>query len=296
MKLKAAQESGMTVNHVQIPSDAESGEIKGTGVAEIEKLVKHANGDPKVSGLLVQLPLEGATQEEERKIVELVGVGKDVDGFHPENIGNLSSRLAQPLFTPCTPAGVIKLIDSSECGCGAAWLVVMGHRWLISDRRDAFVFVPARSWCQDRWSQRRRLGTIGYRWNPCLCVVEEEGCDGHSVSLEDSGIGGYRECAPPSPRSPSTGCFEDDVADLWCSVTSQSSSSRTPTSSSPPSARPNSSRENGSNPAVSSSTSGPTISPIPPRNPVNVSSVMFTTRALLRSLPTSPLFPVVLAP
>lgn len=114
MKLKAAQESGMTVNHVQIPSDAESGESKGTGVAEIEKLVKHANGDPKVSGLLVQLPLEGATQEEERKIVELVGVGKDVDGFHPENIGNLSSRLAQPLFTPCTPAGVIKLIDSSE--------------------------------------------------------------------------------------------------------------------------------------------------------------------------------------
>ena len=114
MKLKAAQESGMTVEHIQVASDAESGESEGKGVAEIERLVKRANGDPRVNGLLVQLPLEGATQEQERIVVETVGVDKDVDGFHPENIGHLSSRLSTPAFTPCTPAGVIKLIDSSE--------------------------------------------------------------------------------------------------------------------------------------------------------------------------------------
>jgi methylenetetrahydrofolate dehydrogenase (NADP+)/methenyltetrahydrofolate cyclohydrolase/formyltetrahydrofolate synthetase len=107
MKQKAALESGMTVEHLSIPQGPD-------GVQEIEKLVHHANGSPRVNGLLVQLPLEGASPEEERRVVESVGVGKDVDGFHPENIGHLSSRLSTPLFTPCTPAGVIRLIDSSE--------------------------------------------------------------------------------------------------------------------------------------------------------------------------------------
>lgn len=109
----------MTVEHVQVSSDSEAqagsnSKGKGSGVKEIERLVKAANTNPTINGLLVQLPLEGASPEEERRVVESVGVDKDVDGFHPENIGHLSSRLSTPLFTPCTPAGVIKLIDSSE--------------------------------------------------------------------------------------------------------------------------------------------------------------------------------------
>jgi methylenetetrahydrofolate dehydrogenase (NADP+)/methenyltetrahydrofolate cyclohydrolase/formyltetrahydrofolate synthetase len=80
MKLKAAQESGMTVNHVQVPSDDESGAAAGTGVRKVMELVKKANGDEGVSGMLVQLPLEGASQEDERKVVEAVSVEKDVDG------------------------------------------------------------------------------------------------------------------------------------------------------------------------------------------------------------------------
>lgn len=83
MKLKAAEESGMTVEHIQVPSattEGGQGDGEGQGVKEIMRLVKKANGDPKVNGLLVQLPLEGATPEEERKVVEMVGVEKDVDG------------------------------------------------------------------------------------------------------------------------------------------------------------------------------------------------------------------------
>jgi methylenetetrahydrofolate dehydrogenase (NADP+) / methenyltetrahydrofolate cyclohydrolase / formyltetrahydrofolate synthetase len=80
MKLAAAEASGMTVSHIQIPSDSESGDVAGTGVKKILELVQKANNDPKINGLLVQLPLEGAGKEEEREVVEAVGVEKDVDG------------------------------------------------------------------------------------------------------------------------------------------------------------------------------------------------------------------------
>ena len=74
MKLKAAEESGMTVEHIQIASDAEAGEgaIKGQGVRKVLEAVKKANSDPSVNGLLVQLPLEGATSAEEQQVAESV--------------------------------------------------------------------------------------------------------------------------------------------------------------------------------------------------------------------------------
>lgn len=147
MKLKAAQDSGMTVEHIQIPSDAERTTDTGRkGVDEVMKLVKKANTDPKVSGLLVQLPLEGATPDEERAVVEAVSAGKDVDGFHPENIGHLSSRGSTALFTPCTPAGVIKLIDSTGVKIEGSNAVVLGRSDIVGTpvcallrRRDATV-------------------------------------------------------------------------------------------------------------------------------------------------------------
>ncbi|KAK4684626.1 hypothetical protein P7C73_g5544, partial [Tremellales sp. Uapishka_1] len=131
MKKKAAQESGMTVDIVQVPSDAESGLAKGHGVQEILKLVQAANADEKVSGILVQLPLDGAGKEEEKNVVDTVAVQKDVDGFHPENIGLLSSRLSTPYFTPCTPAGVMKLIESTGFNLDGANVVVLGRSDIV---------------------------------------------------------------------------------------------------------------------------------------------------------------------
>lgn len=131
MKQKAAEESGMTVEHIAIPSDAESGGLKGTGVKKIFDLVQKANADSKVSGVLVQLPLEGATKDEEKMVVDSVIVSKDVDGFHPENIGLLSSRLSEPYFTPCTPAGVIKLIDSTGHDLSGSNVVVIGRSDIV---------------------------------------------------------------------------------------------------------------------------------------------------------------------
>ena len=133
MKLKAAEESGMTVKHVQIPSDAESGPSthRGTGVKRVLEWVHKANADESVSGILVQLPLEGAGAEEEKKVVDSVSVEKDVDGFHPENIGLLSSRIAKPFFTPCTPAGVLRLIQSTGLDLRGADVVVLGRSDIV---------------------------------------------------------------------------------------------------------------------------------------------------------------------
>ncbi|WVO21306.1 uncharacterized protein IAS62_002614 [Cryptococcus decagattii] len=131
MKLKAAEESGMTVEHIKIPSDEESGALKGTGVKRVLEAVKKANQDEKVSGILVQLPLEGAGKTEEKAVVDSVDVTKDVDGFHPENIGLLSSRISEPFFTPCTPAGAIKLIESTGFKLAGANVVVLGRSDIV---------------------------------------------------------------------------------------------------------------------------------------------------------------------
>ena len=133
MKLKAAEESGMTVDHVQIPSDSEAGSSTqpGLGVLKVLDLVRRANDDDNVSGLLVQLPLEGASTAEEKRVVDAVAVEKDVDGFHPENIGLLSSRIAEPHFIPCTPAGIVKLIESTGFNLRGSNVVVLGRSDIV---------------------------------------------------------------------------------------------------------------------------------------------------------------------
>ena len=131
MKTKAAQESGMKVTHVQLPSDSESKQTPGTGVTAILDRVRRANVDEAISGILVQLPLQGATKDEEKRILDSVEVTKDVDGFHPENIGLLSSRVGEPYFTPCTPAGVLKLIESTGTDLRGANVAVLGRSDIV---------------------------------------------------------------------------------------------------------------------------------------------------------------------
>ncbi len=125
MKLRAAEESGMTVEHVHVPT-GDSG-----GVKKVLELVGAANNDEKVSGILVQLPLKGAGKDEEKMVVDSVRVEKDVDGFHPENIGLLSSRIGEAFFTPCTPAGVIRLIESTGFELAGSNVVVLGRSDIV---------------------------------------------------------------------------------------------------------------------------------------------------------------------
>ncbi|HEU5162194.1 MAG TPA: bifunctional 5,10-methylenetetrahydrofolate dehydrogenase/5,10-methenyltetrahydrofolate cyclohydrolase [Thermoanaerobaculia bacterium] len=92
-------------------------------LAEIAAL----NADPEVDGILVQLPLP--SQIDAQAVVEAIDPRKDVDGFHPVNIGRL--QLGQPALVPCTPAGVIRLIESTGRTIRGARAVVVGRSDIV---------------------------------------------------------------------------------------------------------------------------------------------------------------------
>jgi len=96
---------------------------------EAMKVVTDLAEDPKVHGILVQLPLPGHLDTE--SILGAVPIEKDIDGFHPINIGRLSMKNRDPLFVPCTPAGVIELIDSAQTKIEGARAVVLGRSNIV---------------------------------------------------------------------------------------------------------------------------------------------------------------------
>ncbi|KAJ3492354.1 hypothetical protein NLI96_g18 [Meripilus lineatus] len=124
MKIKAAEEVGIKINHIQLSGDAD--------VDEIVSVVNQLNADASVSGILVQLPLGphvGAAGE--RIVTEAVSPEKDVDGFSTYNIGHLSSRASDPYLVPCTPAGVIKLLEEAKVTIAGAHAVVIGRSDIV---------------------------------------------------------------------------------------------------------------------------------------------------------------------
>ncbi|KAJ7273718.1 formate--tetrahydrofolate ligase-domain-containing protein [Mycena haematopus] len=124
MKAKAAEEVGIKFHHVPLPA--------ASTVDEIIAAVKQLNDDEKISGILVQLPLgENVTPEGERLVTEAVSPEKDIDGFHAYNIGHLSSRASVPLFTPCTPSAVIRLLESTGVSLSGANAVVLGRSDIV---------------------------------------------------------------------------------------------------------------------------------------------------------------------
>ncbi|KAG8953056.1 tetrahydrofolate synthase [Tulasnella sp. 424] len=139
MKAKAAAETGIKFTHVQVDG--------GASVEEIVRVVQKLNNDDDVSGVLVQLPLgDHVTAEGERTVTEAISPEKDVDGFHAYNIGHLSSRASTPLFSPCTPSGIIRLLESTGKPIEGAEAVVLGRSDIVGSpvaamlrKRDATV-------------------------------------------------------------------------------------------------------------------------------------------------------------
>jgi len=128
MKTKACEEVGIKSTHLQLPGD-----ITAQGVIDA---TKNLTEDESVSGVLVQLPIgdgDGIGAEGERAVIERLGASKDVDGFHPYNIGRLSSRASDPLFAPCTPAGVIRLIESTGVPIAGSHAVVLGRSDIVGN-------------------------------------------------------------------------------------------------------------------------------------------------------------------
>ncbi len=121
MKRKACEEVGIQSFGYELPADASQDEVEG--------LVRSLNADPAIHGILVQLPLPGHLNEE--AILNAISIEKDVDGFHPVNIGRLAMKGREPLFIPCTPHGVMVLLEEAGAKFEGANAVVLGRSNIV---------------------------------------------------------------------------------------------------------------------------------------------------------------------
>lgn len=96
---------------------------------ELLKIVKDLNANPDVHGILVQLPLPKHIDDE--VILAAISLEKDVDGFHPINIGRLCMKRREPLFVPCTPKGCIELLDRIGVKIEGKHAVVLGRSNIV---------------------------------------------------------------------------------------------------------------------------------------------------------------------
>ncbi len=96
---------------------------------ELEELVQSLNADPRVNGILVQLPLPAGLDEE--RVLRTISIEKDVDGFHPVNIGRLAQKGREPMFVPCTPAGVMYMLETLNVKLEGANAVVLGRSNIV---------------------------------------------------------------------------------------------------------------------------------------------------------------------
>ncbi|MBE2182306.1 MAG: bifunctional 5,10-methylenetetrahydrofolate dehydrogenase/5,10-methenyltetrahydrofolate cyclohydrolase [Anaerolineae bacterium] len=96
---------------------------------EVEAAVKLLNDDPYIHGILVQLPLPAHIDEE--AVLRMVNLDKDVDGFHPINIGLLGMKGREPSFTPATPTGCMVLLEAAGVNLEGANAVVIGRSNIV---------------------------------------------------------------------------------------------------------------------------------------------------------------------
>lgn len=100
-----------------------------TSQADVQALVASLNADAEVNGILVQLPLPKHIDEE--TILNTIDLAKDVDGFHPVNIGRLAMKGRDPLFIPCTPAGCMVLLEEAGVTLRGAEAVIVGRSNIV---------------------------------------------------------------------------------------------------------------------------------------------------------------------
>lgn len=120
-KRQSCAELGIESFHHELPEDITQEQLLA--------LVKKLSVDPRIHGILVQLPLPKHINEE--AILNAVDIDKDVDGFHPVNVGKLGMKNREPLFAPCTPSGVIELLDRVGAKISGSRAVVLGRSNIV---------------------------------------------------------------------------------------------------------------------------------------------------------------------
>ena len=118
-KIKAAEFTGMGSRLVELPESVSE--------QELLDVITGLNADDAVDGVLVQLPLPKHICED--RVIDAIAVEKDVDGFHPQNVANL--WLGRPCAVPCTPKGIIRLIESTGVEIKGKKAVVVGRSNIV---------------------------------------------------------------------------------------------------------------------------------------------------------------------
>jgi methylenetetrahydrofolate dehydrogenase (NADP+)/methenyltetrahydrofolate cyclohydrolase len=118
-KVRACAEVGIESEQIVLPAS--------TSTPELLAVVARLNQDPEVDGILVQLPLPKGIDE--TPILEAVDPAKDVDGFHPSNVGLLA--MGRPRFVPCTPAGIIELLDRNQIEIDGMNACIVGRSQIV---------------------------------------------------------------------------------------------------------------------------------------------------------------------
>jgi len=118
-KQKACDAAGIYVDEHKLPATMSQ--------ADLLALIEKKNADPRVHGILVQLPLP--KHIDSKVILDAVSPSKDADGFHPYNLGRLLE--GNPIFEACTPKGVIKMIESTGIGIEGKRAVVVGRSNIV---------------------------------------------------------------------------------------------------------------------------------------------------------------------
>ncbi|UXY13632.1 bifunctional methylenetetrahydrofolate dehydrogenase/methenyltetrahydrofolate cyclohydrolase FolD [Chitiniphilus purpureus] len=131
-KKRQCENAGITSVAHDLPAD--------TSEATLLALVQQLNADDAIDGILVQLPLPGHLDAE--KVIELIDPAKDVDGFHPYNIGRLALKM--PLLRPCTPRGVMTLLERTGIDLVGKDAVVIGASNIVG-RPQALELLLARA-------------------------------------------------------------------------------------------------------------------------------------------------------
>lgn len=118
-KVKDCGEVGFRSTLVRLPETVSEKELLDR--------VKEINDNPEIDGLIVQLPLPGHISED--RVIETISPGKDVDGFHPVNVGRLAAGL--PTFVSATPAGIMELLRRYQIPLSGAECVVVGRSNIV---------------------------------------------------------------------------------------------------------------------------------------------------------------------
>ena len=118
-KDRAAREAGIVARTIRLPADTREARL----LAEIARL----NADPDVDGILVQLPLPKHIDTD--RVIQAVDPAKDVDGIHPSNVGALAN--GRPVLVPCTPAGIMKLLQHAHVPLDGVRALVLGRSAIV---------------------------------------------------------------------------------------------------------------------------------------------------------------------